>query len=97
LREKKIYCLSENGQIIFLGQAKITVVDKSILENTTEVREISVGEMHKRRETMADNRRYMVYYTFETKDESGTINDEETTKIAASSSAVTDASAAENV
>lgn len=26
--------------------------------------ETSVGEMHKRRETMADGRRYIIYYTF---------------------------------
>ena len=26
--------------------------------------ESSVGEMHKRRETMADGRRYIIYYTF---------------------------------
>ena len=26
--------------------------------------ETSVGEMHKRREAMADGRRYIIYYTF---------------------------------
>lgn len=26
--------------------------------------ETSVGEMHKRREVMADGRRYIIYYTF---------------------------------
>ena len=26
--------------------------------------ETSVGEMHKRRETMPDGRRYIIYYTF---------------------------------
>ncbi len=30
--------------------------------------ENKVGEMHKRRETMADGRRYIIYYTFGNKE-----------------------------
>ena len=34
------------------------------MENEEKQTEQSVGEMHKRRETMADGRRYIIYYTF---------------------------------
>jgi hypothetical protein len=33
------------------------------MENEKEL-EKKVGEMHKRRETMADGRRYIIFYTF---------------------------------
>ena len=33
--------------------------------------ETSVGEMHKRRETMPDGKRYIIYYTFGDAGESG--------------------------
>ena len=36
----------------------------------------TVGEMQKRRETMQDGRRYIIYYTFETNDELGMMNGE---------------------
>ncbi|CAN5705102.1 hypothetical protein BH24ACI1_BH24ACI1_05780 [soil metagenome] len=34
------------------------------MENEKKQPEKAVGEMHKRRETMADGRRYIIYYTF---------------------------------
>jgi len=34
------------------------------------------GEMHKRREKMADERRYIIYYTFERSENPGTETDE---------------------
>jgi hypothetical protein len=34
------------------------------MENEEKQPEIIVGEMHKRRETMADGKRYIIYYTF---------------------------------
>ena len=34
------------------------------MENEEKQPENKVGEMHKRRETMADGRRYIIYYTF---------------------------------
>ena len=34
------------------------------MENEEKKAEKTVGEMHKRRETMADGRRYIIYYTF---------------------------------
>ena len=34
------------------------------MENRETKPETSVGEMRKRRETMADGRRYIIYYTF---------------------------------
>ncbi|HEX8246718.1 MAG TPA: hypothetical protein VF599_00920 [Pyrinomonadaceae bacterium] len=35
--------------------------------------ETSVGEMHKRREAMADERRYIIYYTFGNEENSETM------------------------
>ena len=34
------------------------------MENEEKQAEKTVGEMHKRRETMADGKRYIIYYTF---------------------------------
>ena len=34
------------------------------MENEEKQSENPVGEMHKRRETMADGKRYIIYYTF---------------------------------
>ncbi len=34
------------------------------MENEEKQHENKVGEMHKRRETMADGRRYIIFYTF---------------------------------
>lgn len=34
------------------------------MNSETEKLKTSIGEMHKRRETMADGRRYIIYYTF---------------------------------
>lgn len=34
------------------------------MKDTDEKSEIIVGEMHKRRDVMADERRYIIYYTF---------------------------------
>mgnify|MGYP000442152908 CR=1 FL=1 len=34
------------------------------MNSETEKLKTSVGEMHKRRETMADGKRYIIYYTF---------------------------------
>jgi hypothetical protein len=34
------------------------------MENEKKEAEKTFGEMHKRRETMADERRYIIYYTF---------------------------------
>ncbi len=34
------------------------------MENEENKPEENVGEMHKRRELMADGRRYIIYYTF---------------------------------
>jgi len=34
------------------------------MENEEKQPEKAVGEMHKRRETMPDGRRYIIYYTF---------------------------------
>ena len=34
------------------------------MENEKKEAEKTVGEMRKRRETMADGRRYIIYYTF---------------------------------
>jgi len=34
------------------------------MENEEEPAENKVGEMRKRRETMADGKRYIIYYTF---------------------------------
>jgi hypothetical protein len=35
------------------------------MENEEKKAEKPVGEMHKRRETMPDGKRYIIYYTFE--------------------------------
>lgn len=37
---------------------------KTQMENEEKQPEKAVGEMHKRRETMADRKRYIIYYTF---------------------------------
>lgn len=34
------------------------------MKDTDAKPETSLGEMHKRKETMADGRRYIIYYTF---------------------------------
>lgn len=34
------------------------------MESETKQLEATVGEMHKRREKMADEKRYIIYYTF---------------------------------
>jgi hypothetical protein len=34
------------------------------MESETKQPETTVGEMHKRREKMADEKRYIIYYTF---------------------------------
>ena len=34
------------------------------MENEEKQLEKTVGEMHKRRETMTDGKRYIIYYTF---------------------------------
>jgi hypothetical protein len=34
------------------------------MENEENQAEKGIGEMHKRRETMADGKRYIIYYTF---------------------------------
>lgn len=34
------------------------------MENEEKQLEKTIGEMHKRRETMADGKRYIIYYTF---------------------------------
>ena len=34
------------------------------MKDTDEKSEITVGEMHKRPDVMADERRYIIYYTF---------------------------------
>jgi hypothetical protein len=34
------------------------------MENEEKQPEKAIGEMHKRRETMADERRYIIFYTF---------------------------------
>ena len=34
------------------------------MENEEKEPEKTIGEMHKRRETMADGKRYIIYYTF---------------------------------
>ena len=35
------------------------------MENEEKQSEINVGEMRKRREAMADGKRYIIYYTFD--------------------------------
>ena len=35
------------------------------MQPKSKSREESVGAMHKQRETMADGRRYLIYYTFD--------------------------------
>lgn len=59
--------------------------------------ETSVGEMHKRREKMADERRYIIYYTFgdEAGGESG--NPETMTQAAATTSEIENTEEGENV
>lgn len=34
------------------------------MPNEQNAKSENVGEMHRRRETMSDNRRYLIYYTF---------------------------------
>ena len=38
------------------------------MENEEKTAEKTVGEMRKRREPMPDGKRYIIYYTFETRD-----------------------------
>ncbi|HEX8367979.1 MAG TPA: hypothetical protein VF604_05515 [Pyrinomonadaceae bacterium] len=42
------------------------------MEDKGKTLKTSVGEMHKRREAMADGRRYIIYYTFGESENSGT-------------------------
>lgn len=49
-------------------------------DEQNENRGQTVGEMHKRRETMTDGRRYIIYYNFENNDESEVKKNETTEK-----------------
>jgi hypothetical protein len=41
----------------------------------SQVEQIEAGEMHKRRETMPDGKRYIIYYTFENEERSRSDNE----------------------
>lgn len=50
--------------IISERKNKVPKALKRMASNTKQ-HETSIGEMRKRRETMADGKRYIIYYTFE--------------------------------
>ena len=45
------------------------------MDSETEKLKTSIGEMQKRRVTMADGRRYLIYYTFEKRSEPSAVAD----------------------
>lgn len=60
-------------------------------DERNEKRGHTVGEMHKRRETMTDGRRYIIFYNFENNDESETMKNETAEKDFGSSDSSFDA------